>query len=85
VVLLQPRALPDGSLRLTSREAPWGADGAYLVVQPPWRERGWARRIPVHEVFHVYVDDEGVLRTDHEIRLWRLPVLRLHYRLDPVG
>jgi len=84
VVLLRPQATPDGSLLLTSGHAPWGADGAYLVVQPPGRVRGWARRIPVHEVFHVHVDDEGVLRTDHEIRLWRLQVLRLHYRLDPV-
>jgi hypothetical protein len=83
VVLLRPRAMPDGSLLLTSTDAPWGGDGAYLVVQPSGRGRGWARRIPVHEVFHVHVDDEGVLRTDHEMRLWRLPVLQLHYRLDP--
>ena len=56
-----------------------------LVVQPPGRMRGWARRIPVHEVFHVHVDEGACVGTDHEIRLWRLPVLRLHYRLDPVG
>jgi hypothetical protein len=33
----------------------------------------------------VFVDDEGVLRTDHDLRLGTLPVLRLHYRLTEAG
>lgn len=41
------------------------------------------RRAPVAECFEVYVDDEGVLRTDHDLRLRTLPVLRLHHRLEP--
>jgi hypothetical protein len=84
VVLLRPEVAADGALLLTSTQGRWGDDGAYLVVQPPGRDRGWARRIPVHELFRVFVDGEGVLRTDHRIDLWRLPVLRLHYRLDRV-
>ena len=36
-----------------------------------------------HEEFHVYVDDEGVLRTDHVLRLWSATAVRLHYRLEP--
>jgi hypothetical protein len=84
VVLLRPDVAQDGALLLTSMRGRWGDDGAYLVVQPRGRDRGWARRIPVHEQFRVFVDDEGVLRTDHRIDLWRLPVLRLHYRLDAV-
>jgi hypothetical protein len=83
VVLLRPDVAADGSLLLTSVQGGWGEDGAYLVVQRVGRDRGWARRIPVHEQFRVFVDDDGVLRTDHRIDLWRLPVLRLHYRLDP--
>ncbi|UOY03287.1 hypothetical protein [Blastococcus sp. PRF04-17] len=82
VVLLRPEVAADGALLLTSTQGRWGDEGAYLVVQPPGRSRGWARRTPVHERFRVFVDDEGVLRTDHRIDLWRLPVLRLHYRLD---
>jgi hypothetical protein len=39
----------------------------------------------VHEQFRVFVDGEGVLRTDHRIDLWRLPVFRLHYRPDRIG
>ena len=30
----------------------------------------------------MYVDEEGVLRTDHELRLWSAPVVRLHYKLE---
>jgi hypothetical protein len=83
VVLLRPDVAADGALLLTSTQGRWGDDGAYLVVQRRDPDRGWARRIPVHEQFRVFVDDEGVLRTDHRIDLWRVPVLRLHYRLDP--
>jgi hypothetical protein len=83
VVLLRPDVAADGALLLTSARGGWGDDGAYLVVQPRGSGRGWARRIPVHEEFRVFVDHEGVLRTDHRIDLGRLPVLRLHYRLDP--
>jgi hypothetical protein len=85
VVLLRPDVTADGDLLLTSTQGGWGDDGAYLVVQRADRNRGWARRIPVHEQFRVFVDGEGVLRTDHRIDLWRLPVLRLHYRLDRIG
>ncbi|MQA97238.1 MAG: hypothetical protein GEV11_22330 [Streptosporangiales bacterium] len=80
VVLLRPEVTAGGGLRLTSPRGAWGGDGAYLVVER--RGRAWARRIPVHETFHVYVDPAGTLRTDHDLRLWRLPALRLHYRMS---
>ena len=79
VVLLRPTTTARGGLVLTSGAGGWGDPGAYLVVDRPGG--CWARRIPVHERFHVFVDDEGVLRTDHHLALGRLPVLRLHYRL----
>ncbi|WP_210417297.1 hypothetical protein [Cellulomonas sp. Y8] len=79
VVLLRPTATARGGLVLTSGAGGWGDPGAYLVVDRPGG--CWARRIPVHERFYVFVDDEGVLRTDHDLRLGTLPVLRLHYRL----
>ncbi len=31
--------------------------------------------------FRVYVDPDGVLRTDHVLRLWSATVVRLHYKL----
>ncbi len=39
-------------------------------------------RVPIHERFRVYVDERGILRTDHELRLYRALALRLHYRLE---
>jgi hypothetical protein len=81
-VYLQPEVGADGSLLLTSPLGGFGDDGAYLIVARPDRRSGWVRRIPLAERFVVGVDDEGVLRTDHSLNLWQIPVIRLHYRLD---
>ena len=81
-VFLRPRVLPAGGLELSSPGGAFGQDGAYVVVQD---DRGHhAARAPIHETFRVQVDDEGVLRTDHELRLWSARVVRLHYKLSPV-
>lgn len=78
-VFLQPTVAPDGSLVLSSPGRYFGGPGAYVVVD----EAGMhAALVPLRERFHVYTDAEGTLRTDHELRLWRWRVLRLHYRLD---
>lgn len=77
-VFLRPSVVEDGGLLLESPHGRFGDDGAYVVV----REAGdHAARVPVHETFHVYVDPHGVLRTDHELRLWRASAVRLHYKL----
>lgn len=81
-VLLRPEVRSDGALILSSPVGPFGTEGAYLVVARPDRKSGWALRVPLAERFVVFVDDEGTLRTDHELNLNRVPVLRLHYRLD---
>jgi hypothetical protein len=81
-VLLRPEVRSDGALILTSPLGPFGSDGAYLVVSRPDRKSGWVRRVPLVERFVVFVDVEGVLRTDHELNLNQVPVLRLHYRLE---
>lgn len=82
-VFLQPQQRPDGGLRLVSPAGPWGGDGAYVLVRD--RGRYFARRVPVHETFDVYVDDEQVLRTDHVLRMWGMAAVRLHYRLERRG
>lgn len=80
-VFLTPSIDPDGSLRLNSPGRRFGGAGAYVVVT----EGGsYAALLPLRETFRVYPDEEGVLRTDHEVRLWRWRVLRLHYRLARV-
>lgn len=82
-VFLRPRIHSDGSLVLSSPGGAFGEDGAYVVVRDGG-DRAYATRVPIHERFHVYQDRRGVLRTDHELRLYRALALRLHYRLDPV-
>lgn len=79
-VFLTPRNGDDGSLWLESRSLLFGADGAYAVVRVG--DRWYASLTPLRETFHVFVDDDGVLRTDHWLRILRWQALRLHYRLD---
>ena len=80
-VFLRPEVGVGGSLWLRSPRGEFGQDGAYVVVEDAGST--YATRVPIHEDFHVYVDDDGVLRTDHELRLWSAPAVRLHYKLEP--
>jgi hypothetical protein len=82
-VFLRPSVQKDGSLVLFSSPGAFGRDGTYVVVRDDVRG-AHATRVPIHERFHVYRDHRGVLRTDHELRLLRALVVRLHYRLEPV-
>ncbi|WP_307816422.1 hypothetical protein [Nocardioides limicola] len=79
-VYLRPDHGPDRSLLLRSPRGRFGQDGAYVVVEDGGRT--YAARVPVHETFHVYVDEEGILRADHHLRIWNATAVRLHYRLD---
>lgn len=81
-VFLKPRNLPGGGLELNSPAGPFGSNGAHVVVDEAGTH---AARVPIHETFRVYVDDEGTVRTDHRLRLWSASVVRLHYKLMPVG
>lgn len=78
-VFLHPRVLPGGTLELSSPAGRFGTDGAYVVVADAGRT--YAARAPLHETFRVYVDADGVLRTDHTLRLWSATAVRLHYKL----
>lgn len=78
-VFLRPSVVGDGDLVLQSGKGRWGQDGAYVVVR---LDRDHAARVPLHETFHMYVDAYGVLRTDHEVRLWGASAVKLHYRLE---
>lgn len=78
-VFLRPVLGPDGSLLLLSGRGRFGQDGAYVVVRHG--QGDYAARVPLQERFHVFVDEDGVLRTDHELRLFSARALRLHYKL----
>lgn len=81
-VYLRPSNGPDGAMTLSSPPGPFGDDGAYVMVIDDGRT--YAARVPVHEEFRLYVDDEGIARTDHVLKLWGATAVRLHYRLVPV-
>lgn len=78
-VFLRPTVTADGGLLLESPTGRFGQDGAYVVVRD---RRAHAARVPLHETFHLYVDGDGVLRTDHELRLRTASAVRLHYKLE---
>jgi hypothetical protein len=79
-VFLRPSIAAGGGLVLESPPGRFGQDGTYVVVRDGGGDH--AARVPLHETFHVYVDERGVLRTDHELRLRSAPAVRLHYRLE---
>jgi len=79
-VFLTPRVEADGALSLASRSRRFGADGAYISVL--FDDQWYSAQPPLRESFGVYVDDEGELRTDHELRVGPFRALRLHYRLS---
>lgn len=81
-VFLRPDVRDDGALVLTSPLGAFGDEGAYLIVSRADGRSASVRRVPLVERFVVWVDDEATLRTDHALHLWRVPVLRFHYRLE---
>lgn len=79
-VFLRPSVDGKGGFHLRSPLGKFGADGAYLVLERMGNTLN-ARRLPINEHFHLFVDDAGDVRCDHSLRLWNIPAVRLHYRL----
>ena len=80
-VYLRPVSYEDGSFGLVSTGKAFGRAGFYRMVEvseEAWRVRNFKT---LHEIFHVYVDKEDVLRTDHTITFVGLTILRLHYKM----
>jgi hypothetical protein len=85
IVFLRPEAQPDGSFQLISSGSRFGEPGFYRMVELD-ANRWYVRYIrTLREYFHVYVDRQGTLRTDHTVRFLGLTPLRLHYKLERVG
>lgn len=80
-VFLRPEAMADGSFKLISQGRKFGDSGFYRLVERGTKCYQVRYLSTLHEVFHVFVDKEGVLRTDHSIRYLGLPVMRLHYKI----
>jgi len=82
-VYLAPVAHPDGSFGLDSSGSAWGHSGFYRIVRSGTDGRRVRYVKTLHELFHVYVDEEGVLRTEHTISFLGLTIIRLHYKMSP--
>jgi hypothetical protein len=82
-VYLRPCVYADGTFGLVSTGAAFGRSGFYRIVESGaehWRVRNFTT---LHEIFHVYADEDGILRTDHEITFVGLTILKLHYKMTP--
>ena len=83
-VYLRPVQHPDGSFGLDSSGSAFGRSGFYRIVASGASHRRVRYIKTLHELFHVYVDAEGILRTDHQISFLGLTILRLHYKMSPM-
>ena len=81
-VYLRPVPHADGSFGLDSSGSAWGRSGFYRMVRSGNEQRRVRYVKTLHELFHVYVDDEEVLRVNHTISFLGLTVLRLHYKMS---
>ena len=81
-VYLCPIAYPDGSFGLVSSGSAFGKSGFYRLIDGG-PEHFRVRHVKtLREIFHVYVDSEGVLRTEHAVLFLGLTILRLHYKIS---
>jgi hypothetical protein len=81
-VILKPTHEADGGLRLESVGRGFGDAGFYRVQRSGTSVRVW-HIATLHERFQLYVDPEGLVRCEHDVRFLGLPVLTLHYRIAP--
>lgn len=81
-VILRPTIDEQGHLHLSSKGAGFGDAGFYRIhALGDGRIVVW-RVTTLHEDFHVYLDEESILRCDHSVRFLGMPILHLHYRIE---
>lgn len=81
-VILRPSVDRDGHLRLSSRGSRFGDAGFYRIQRVGTDQLRVWRISTLHEEFQVYVDEEQVLRCDHQVRFLGMAILHLHYRIE---
>lgn len=80
-VIMRRDVLPNGALKLSSDGNTYGDNGFYFTLTNH-KGKHWARFVrAMHEWITVYVDDENVLRADHNLHFHGLPFLILHYKM----
>src|SRR5712671_2324353 len=84
-VYLCPVAHPDGSFGLVSSGSAFGLSGFYRIIDGG-PDHWIVRHVrSLRELFHVYVDPEGILRTDHTVFFLGLTIIRLHSKMTRVS
>jgi len=81
-VVLRPVNHESGGFGLASSGRAFGDAGFYRVQEMGARLWVWHIR-SLHETFRLFVDDEGEVRCEHDVRFLGLRVLTLHYRIAP--
>ena len=70
-----------GNLELESKGKKYGDPGFYFLVKDR-KGNLWKHYLPsFHERIFVYQDDEGTLRADHSMSLWKCRAYDLHYKM----
>jgi len=80
-VIMRKEILKDGSLKLCSDGKKFGDNGFYFTLT---NHKGtyWTRFVKsMHEWITVYVDEDNILRADHNLKFYDLPFLNLHYKM----
>jgi len=71
----------EGNLELESKGEKYGDPGFYFLVEDRMGQM-WKHYLPsFHERIFVYEDEEGILRADHSMSLWRCRCYDLHYKM----
>lgn len=81
MVIMRREILSDGSLKLCSDGRKFGDNGFYFTLTNH-KGKYWTRFVKsMHEWITVYVDEENVLRADHNLQFYGMPFLNLHYKM----
>jgi len=81
-VIMRKEILENGALKLSSDGKRFGDNGFYFTLTNH-NGKYWARFVKsMHEWITVYVDEENVLRADHNLKFYGLTFLNLHYKMS---
>jgi len=81
MVIMRKEILENGSLKLCSDGRKFGDNGFYFTLTNH-KGKYWTRFVKsMHEWITVYVDEEQILRADHNLHFYGFPFLNLHYKM----
>lgn len=80
-VIMTKKVERDGSLTLSSDGKQFGQNGFYFYLTNR-KGKHWAKYVrPMHEWIKVYVDEDKIVRADHNLNFYGLRFLNLHYKM----